>query len=279
VTISPASLAFAAQAVATASAAQTVSLKNSGNADLTGVKITVAGADAASFAETNNCGTTVAAGASCNVNVVFTPASAGVLSATVNIADSAANSPQAIALSGTGTQTLFVIAPQAAGSATAAVAAGQPATYALSVTPATGYSGTIALSCTGLPANASCAFTPATLSLAGGKATNFTVSIATETLQAAELFGKVGAGLAGLLVLSPLPLWRRRKLAACFTFSVFLFLTAGLSGCGGGGGGSSTTTPPGAPSPSTVTPGTYTIQVVASDGTTTQKMPITLVVT
>ena len=197
VTISPASLTFAAQAVASASAAQTISLKNSGNADLTGVKITIAGVDAASFAETNNCGTTVAAGASCNVNVVFTPASAGALSATVNIADNAANSPQAIALSGTGAQTPFVIAPQPGGSATTTVAAGQPATYALSVTPATGYSGTISLSCTGLPANASCAFTPATLALAGGKAANFTVAIATEAPQTAGLLGKFGVGLAG----------------------------------------------------------------------------------
>ena len=278
VTISPASLTFAAQAVATASAAQTISLKNSGNADLTGVKITIAGADAASFAETNNCGTTVAAGASCNVNVVFTPASAGALSATVNIADNAANSPQAIALSGTGAQTPFVIAPQPGGSATTTVTAGQPASYALLLTPATGYSGTISLSCTGLPANASCSFTPATLALAGGKATNFTVAIATEAPQTAELLGKFGAGLAGILLLLPFPWWKRRRLATCFVFSVFLFLTAGLSGCGGGGSGSSTTTPPGTSSPSTVTPGTYTIQVVASDGTTTQKMPLTLVV-
>jgi uncharacterized membrane protein len=97
--ISPTSLTFATQAAGAASAAQTISLKNSGNADLTGVKITIAGADAASFAETNNCGTTVNAGASCNVNVVFTPAVAGTLSATVSIADNAANSPQAVALS------------------------------------------------------------------------------------------------------------------------------------------------------------------------------------
>ena len=278
VTISPASLTFAAQAVASASAAQTISLKNSGNADLTGVKITIAGADAASFAQTNKCGTTVAAGASCNVNVVFTPASAGALSATVNIADNAANSPQAIALSGTGAQTPFVIAPQAGGSATTTVTAGQPANYALLLTPATGYSGTISLSCTGLPANASCSFTPATLALAGGKAANFTVAIATAAPQTARLLGKFGAGLAGTLLLLPLPWWKRRTAAACFAFSIFLFFAVGLSGCGGGGSGSSTTTPPSNPSPATVAPGTYTVQVVASDGTTTQKMPLTLVV-
>jgi hypothetical protein len=219
----------------------------------------------------------VSAGTSCSINIVFTPASAGALSATVNITNNAANSPQTTALSGTGTQTLFVIAPQPGGSATATVAAGQPASYALSLTPSTGYSGTIALSCSGLPANASCSFTPATLTLAGGKAANFTVTIATQAPQATELLHKFGAALAGILLLLLLPWWKRRRVAACF---IFLLLTAGLPGCGGGGSGSSTTTPtqPVTPSPSTVSPGTYTIQVVASDGTTTQKMPLTLVV-
>ena len=88
------------------------------------------------------------------------------------------------------------------------------------------------------------------------------------------LLGKLSVGLAGMLLMLPLPWWKRRNLAACLP----LFLTAGLSGCDGGGGGSSTTTPPGNPSPTTVAPGTYTVQVVASDGTTTQKMPLTLVV-
>jgi hypothetical protein len=166
---------------------------------------------------------------------------------------------------------------QPGGSATATVPAGQPASYALSVTPAAGYSGTITLGCSGLPANASCAFTPAALTLAGGKAANFTVTIATQTPQAAELMGKFGAALAGILILLPLPWRNRRRVAVCF---VFLLLTAGLPGCGGAGSGSGTTTPtqPVTPSPSTVTPGTYTIQVVASDGTTTQKLPLTLVV-
>jgi hypothetical protein len=277
VTISPTSLTFPTQTVATASAAQSISLKNSGNADLSGLKITITGTDAASFLETNNCGATVSAGTSCGVNVVFTPASAGALSATVSITNNAANSPQTVALSGTSTQTLFAIAPQSGGSATATVAAGQPATYPLSLTPATGYSGTITFSCSGLPANASCSFTPASLALAGGKTATFTVTIATEAPQAAELLSKFGAGLAGILLL--LPWWRRRGITPRFLYSILLLLTAGLAGCGGGSGsGTTTPTQPGSPSPATVTPGTYTIQVVASDGTTTQKMPLTLVV-
>jgi hypothetical protein len=79
-------------------------------------------------------------------------------------------------------------------------------------------------------ANASCSFTPATLALAGGKAANFTVTITTEAPQAAELLGNFGAGLAGILLL--FPWWKRRGVATRFVFSVLLFLTAGLSGCG-----------------------------------------------
>jgi hypothetical protein len=134
------------------------------------------------------------------------------------------------------------------------------------------------LSCSGLPANASCSFTPATLALAGDKAANFTVAIATEAAQTAEVLGKFGVGLAGMLFVLPLPWWKRRRLAACFALPVLLLFTLGLLGCGGGGSGSSTTTPPGNPSPATVAAGTYTVQVIASDGTTTQKMPLTLVV-
>jgi hypothetical protein len=53
--------------------------------------------------------------------------------------------------------------------------------------------------------------------------------------------------------------------------------TAGLSGLVGGSSTSTATTPV-SPSSTTVTLGICTIQVEASDGTTTEKMPLTLVV-
>ncbi|HXP11510.1 MAG TPA: choice-of-anchor D domain-containing protein, partial [Acidobacteriaceae bacterium] len=112
VTLSPSSLTFTAQAITTTSAAQSVTLSNAGNADLTGISISIGGANAASFAETNNCGTAVGAGKSCTISATFTPGSAGAFSATVNITDNAASSPQSVQLSGTGSTTTFVIAPQ-----------------------------------------------------------------------------------------------------------------------------------------------------------------------
>ncbi|HXP11751.1 MAG TPA: hypothetical protein VN828_24805, partial [Acidobacteriaceae bacterium] len=192
---------------------------------------------------------------------------------TVNITDNAAGSPQSVKLSGTGSTTTFVIAPQSGTSTSTTVTAGQPASYHLSITPATGYSGTVTLSCSGLPANASCSFAPPTVALSGTKTTNFTVTVATEMSQTSSLtHGLTAAGAAFLLFLP----WtfRRRPVAASL---VLLLLASGisLSGCGGGNGSTGSVTPT---QPTVVAPGTYTIQIVASDGTTTQKQPLALVV-
>jgi hypothetical protein len=60
----------------------------------------IGGADPQDFAETNTCGTSVAAGAHCSISVTFKPTAAGSRSATVAITDNAAGSPQSIILDG-----------------------------------------------------------------------------------------------------------------------------------------------------------------------------------
>jgi hypothetical protein len=98
----PASLTFADQTVGTTSAAQTVTLTNtlpSATVTIDGVSIT--GADAGDFAQTNTCGTSVAAGASCTINVTFTPTEAGTRTAAVSVSDGGGGSPQTVALTGT----------------------------------------------------------------------------------------------------------------------------------------------------------------------------------
>jgi|GEM_PF-885360 len=102
VTLSPASLTFNSQTVGTTSAAQAVTLTNSGSATLTITSIAVSGANGSDFAQTNNCGTSLAANASCSVNVTFTPAAAGTRTGSVTITDNASGSPQSVALTGTG---------------------------------------------------------------------------------------------------------------------------------------------------------------------------------
>lgn len=104
VTITPTSLQFVNQKPGTSSTSKTITVTNSGTASLANIAITVIGADPADFTVTttpaNNCGGALPASASCTLTVTFKPATTGVRLATINIADSAANSPQSVALAG-----------------------------------------------------------------------------------------------------------------------------------------------------------------------------------
>jgi trimeric autotransporter adhesin len=111
VTVSPSSVAFGNQAVGAASAAHTVTLTNTGNSALTVSSIAVDGANASNFAQTNNCGNSLAASASCTISLTFTPSAAGALAGTLAITDNAAGSPQAVPLSGTGVSTGVTLSP------------------------------------------------------------------------------------------------------------------------------------------------------------------------
>jgi hypothetical protein len=106
VSLSATTVEFAATALGTKSAPKTVTLKNTGNKTLilngTGDGFKIAGTNPLSFLETNNCGTGVAAGASCAISVTFQPTVAGNLKATLSISDNALQQPQTIALTGTG---------------------------------------------------------------------------------------------------------------------------------------------------------------------------------
>ncbi len=98
VSLSASALSFGSQVVNTTSAAQTVTVTNSGTATLTLGSITASGP----FAQTNTCGSSVAAGGICTLSVTFTPTTAGNALGSVTLTDNAANSPQMISLTGTG---------------------------------------------------------------------------------------------------------------------------------------------------------------------------------
>ena len=103
VTLSPISMTFAATNVGTTTAAQVVTVKNSGTAALTLTSETITGTNSTSFVKSaTTCGTSLAVGASCTVSVEFKPAAAGPLSAALSVADNATGSPQAVSLMGTG---------------------------------------------------------------------------------------------------------------------------------------------------------------------------------
>lgn len=102
VSLSPTSLTFASQTIGTTSPGQSVALSNTGNAALSISGIAISGADSGDFAETNNCGSSVAAGSRCAISVTFTPAVSGTLTASLIITDSASGSPQSVGLTGSG---------------------------------------------------------------------------------------------------------------------------------------------------------------------------------
>jgi len=98
----PNGLTFGAQVVGTTSAPQVVTLTNNLTTTLTISSVGFTGNNSGDFAQTNNCGTSVNAGASCTINVTFTPAASGTRTATLNVTDNAGNSPQTVSLTGTG---------------------------------------------------------------------------------------------------------------------------------------------------------------------------------
>ncbi len=102
ISLSATSLSYGDQDVSTTSASQSVTLTNTGSAKLAISSIAVTGTDASSFVFANNCGSSLAVGASCTIHGHFTPTTTGALTAAVTITDNASGSPQSISLSGTG---------------------------------------------------------------------------------------------------------------------------------------------------------------------------------
>ena len=94
-------LSFGNQTVNTSSGAQAVTVSNSGTGAASISSITTTG----DFGQTSTCGSTLAAGASCTVNVTFTPTATGARTGTLSIASNAPGSPATVALTGTGVST------------------------------------------------------------------------------------------------------------------------------------------------------------------------------
>ena len=99
VSLSPMSLDFGSQPVGTTSQPQAVTLTNHASVALSIGKIQIN----ANFAQTNNCGTSVAAGGSCTISVTFTPTRKGSGTVPLAIYDNGGASPQIVLVSGTGT--------------------------------------------------------------------------------------------------------------------------------------------------------------------------------
>ena len=101
---SPSSVSFSPQALGTTSTSKAVKLTN------TGASVNINSIDTTgSFAVlSTTCGTPLNSGASCVVNITFNPSTAGAQTGSLAVNDSAPDSPQTVALSGTGNLPLSI---------------------------------------------------------------------------------------------------------------------------------------------------------------------------
>jgi len=110
-TLSTGSLTYAATAVGSASAAQTVTLTNTGT-----VALTVLGATTTTdYLESDNCTGAIAPGGTCALTVEFAPQSEGVLPSALEIATTAATALEYVSLNGTGAAGALSLSPTTLG--------------------------------------------------------------------------------------------------------------------------------------------------------------------
>ena len=235
-----------------ASVSQGLTLHNAATAAVAITGVTVAG----DYSLANGCGNSLAAGASCTVQVTFTPTTTGAR------AGQATFSGQTAALTGNGVDfsTAF---PTAAGN----VVAGVSVMPSVSVLPIAGYSATVALTCTTTAPASTCATSVA--SVVPSSTAGVTLTITTTAKYSVIGYGGLGVragGRGGLLALLAMAsagmLWRWRQRTGALRRSVWIMLAFAaacslMSGCG-----SKTPTANAVYTPA----GPYTYTVTATDG-------------
>ena len=97
--INPAGLVFPTQSIGTPSSPETVTITNGDNAQSIS-KISITGANAGDFSETDNCVGSLTPGAQCVITVIFTPTASGIRKASITITDTAPGSPHVVSLTG-----------------------------------------------------------------------------------------------------------------------------------------------------------------------------------
>jgi len=272
----PAPPTFPSEPVGTTSPSRTVALTNTGNASLIFTAIDVAGPFAIATSGTT-CSTSspVAASGSCTVAIIFTPTAAGTTAGSLSFSDNALNSPQSLALSGTGQD--FTMAASSGSPTSATVAPGGTATYKLTITALDGFGQAVNFICSGAPSDAPCQLSANSLTPSSSGAT-LTVSVTTVApsvsvprprhlppvsplsgLRGPLMLALVLAAMAWTIGRRNQPSGSRLK-SAMVPLAAGLLLTLALAGCGGEGGGGGTTHNPGTPV------GTYTLTVTGSTG-------------
>jgi len=168
---SPTSLVFSPQVLGTSSAPQSIALSNTGTAPL-GINSISATGD---FGVSSGCGSSLNAGASCSLSVIFTPSTFGTESGTLTVSENADSSPVNLGLSGTGVD--FALSSSSSG---VTLVRGNSFMFTVSAAPRGGtFGNTVSLTCSGMPAQSSCNLSPAQV-IPGNTGASSTVTLTTD---------------------------------------------------------------------------------------------------
>jgi trimeric autotransporter adhesin len=222
---------------------------------------------------TNTCTASLAANSSCTFSVASRPTIVGATNGTLSLSGTNGTVGFLLSSSLTGIGAIRPSFSLAELSNDKIVLAGVTATFSATISPVGGYTGTVKLSCSGVPSPGSCYASPASVSITDTSTTSFLVFVNTGTVSPSSLIpvgNKLPLTLAGLFA-SALLLFvgRKRKLvrdASLFAFLLMAVLSS--SGCGSSSPGQGPY----------VAPGTYTLTVTATDGSNSQTMPFILIV-
>jgi hypothetical protein len=164
---------------------------------------------------------------------------------------------------------------QAPSGASQTIAAGQTATYNLSLTSNNSFAGSVSFTCGGAPGGSTCTVNGGTpLNLTAGQ-TNipFTVTVTNTQNAGVAPSGLRGWPMAFAAILAGLLIGATRKPRQAFPMALAVLLVGGMLSCGGGGGGTPTPTP--TPKPNT----NATLNVTGTSGTVSRSISLSLTVT
>jgi hypothetical protein len=178
-TLTPSTAAFGSSLVGTSTAGQVFLFTNTGETAIAITSVKTTGA----FSQSNDCGTSLAVGSSCSINVVFTPTVAGAAAGTLQLLTNTTAATYSSALSGTGTAPAAFSVTDRLGSTTTLVTvlAGTTGTANLLITPQNGFTGSVSLTCTasGNASDITCNI-PATATLSSAQRVPLSVRLATQ---------------------------------------------------------------------------------------------------
>jgi hypothetical protein len=274
VALSPTSLTFTGTNVGTTSAAETVTLNNTGNATLDISNLAASG----DFAQTNNCGATVMAGNYCTISLTFTPTAPGNRYGSVTITDNAPDSPQTIVLAGDGlpapvvslslTSLTFPSQPVGTSSAAQAVAMTNTGTAALTISSivVTGNFAQINTCGSSLGAGANCAISVTFSPTAAGSRTG-SITISDNAAGSPQIVSLGGSGADFAVSVSPTSATVIAGNSAAYTITVtpsFGFNAKVALGCSGAPRGATCSVSPSAVTPDGTNPITATVTVTTA---------------